>query len=335
VGPAGFGGKPIGTGPFRFTEWQKDNRVVMDRNPGFWGKPPAGIDRVIWRPVPDDTARAAGLQAGEYDATSALSITDVAQLETNPDLQIIEVPSFRIYSIILSSLPIHPSPLHDRRVRQALNYAVDKNSLVQDVLFGRAQVLDGQLLRRDQLGYDPSVKAYSYDPGRAKALLAEAGYPNGFEIPFKFPSGRYPQDREVSEAIAGMLEKVGVRTKMIALEPGEFLRQLRARELGPMAFVGLAPPDDPNYQLSQYRSTWRYSYVQNPEIDALIDAGAREMDGEKRAQVYQKLERLMHDEAPAIFLYQGKDYYGAAKRVSGWHPTGDQQIFLYEVGLTR
>lgn len=333
AGAAGFGQKPIGTGPFQFTEWQKDNRLVMDRNPTYWGKAAGGIDRIVWRPVPDDTARAAGLQTGEYDVTSALSITDVAQLETNPDLQIIPVPSFRIYTVSLSSLPEHPGPLHDKRVRQALNYAVDKESLVRDVLFGRAQVLDGQLLRPDQIGFDPAVKAYPYDPVRAKTLLAEAGYPNGFEVLFKYPSGRYPQDREVSEAIAGMLAKVGVRTTMMTLEPGEFLRQLRARELAPMAFVGLAPPDDPDYQMSQYRSTWRYAYVQNPAIDALIDAGAREMDPAARAETYQKLAHLMHEEAPVIFLYQGKDYYGAAKHVSGWLPSGDQQIFLYDVTL--
>jgi peptide/nickel transport system substrate-binding protein len=333
AGAAGFGRKPVGTGPFTLAEWVKDSRIVMDRNPGYWGQAPAGIDRLIWRPVPDDTARAAGLLAGEFDLTSALSITDLPQVEADPNLAVAEAPSFRIYTISLSSLDQHPGPLHDRRVRQALNHAVDKESLIKNVLFGRGRALSGQLLRREQIGFDPEVKDYPFDPARAKALLAEAGYPDGFEIVFKFPSGRYAQDREVSEAVAGMLAKVGVRTRMTVLEPGEFLRQLRARELAPMAFVGLAPPDDPDFQVSQYRSSWRYSYVNNPKFDALIDAGAREMNPETRAATYRSLMREMHAEAPVIFLYQGVDGLGHAKRVKGFVPSGDGRIHLHGVSL--
>lgn len=333
AGAAGFGQKPIGTGPFRLTEWVKDSRLVMDRNPNYWGRAAEGVDRLVWRPVPDDTARAAGLMAGEFDLTSALAITDVAQIETDSKLQVAAAPSFRIYTIILSSLAEHPSPLHDKRVRQALNHAVDKDSLVKNVLFGRARTLSGQLLRREQAGFDPDIKDFAFDPARARALLAEAGHPNGFEIVFKFPSGRYAQDREVSEAVAGMLAKVGVRTRMTVLEPGEFLRQLRAKELQPMAFVGLAPPDDPDFQVSQYRSSWRYSYVKHPGIDALIDAGAKEMDPQKRAATYRSLMRLMHDEAPALYLYQGLDSHGLSRRVRGFTPSGDSRLHLIGVSL--
>ena len=141
------------------------------------------------------------------------------------------------------------------------------------------------------------------------------------------------QDREVSEAVAGMLAKVGVRTKMTVLEPGEFLRQLRQKELQPMAFVGLAPPDDPDFQVSQYRSTWRYSYVKNEKMDALIDAGARELDAAKRAATYQELMALMHDEAPVIWLYQGVDSHGLSRRVRGFVPSGDSRIHLQTVSL--
>jgi peptide/nickel transport system substrate-binding protein len=333
VGLAGFGQKPVGTGPFKLAEWVKDSRLVMDRNPDYWGASPSGIDRVIWRAVPDDTARAAGLQAGELDITSALAISDVTALESDANVKLVDVPSFRIYGVTLSSLAASPSPLQDRRVRQALNYAVDKTSLIKNVLFGRARALSGQMLRREQMGFDPGLTDYPYDPDRARTLLAEAGYPNGFEIGFKSPSGRFAQDREVSEAVAGMLAKVGVRARMTLLEPGEFLRQLRNRELGPMAFAGLAPPDDPDFQVSQYRSTWRYSYVQNPQFDALIDAGAQTLDPKQRAETYRKLMVLMREEAPIIFLYQGVDYYGTSPRVKGFRPTGDGRIHLYGVSL--
>jgi peptide/nickel transport system substrate-binding protein len=333
VGLEAFGQKPIGTGPFTLTEWVRDNRVVMDRNPNYWGRGPSGFDRVIWRPVPDDNSRTAGLLAGEFHLATNMPITAIDQINSQPDLRVIDTPSYRIFQLIQSSLAEHPSPLQDKRVRQALNYAVDKQSIIDNLFAGRAFPLNGQLLRKEQLGFDPSIKDYPYDPEKAKALLREAGHPNGFEVVFKFPSGRYAQDREVSEAIAGMLAKVGVRTKMTLLEPGEFLRQLRARELWPLAYVGLAPLDDPDFQLAQYRSTWRYAYIKNATLDELIDAGARETDREKRAAIYRKAAQLMHEEAPVVFLFGGYDFYGVSKKLEGIVPRGDQRFFLHNATL--
>jgi peptide/nickel transport system substrate-binding protein len=333
VGLEGFGQKPIGTGPFKLVEWVKDNRVVMERNTAYWGPGPSGIDRVIWRPVPDDTARVAGFVTGEYDLATNMPISAIDEINSQPDRKVVETPSYRIFQLIQSSLEEHDSPLKDKRVRQALNYAVDKKAIIDNLFAGRAFALNGQLLRKEQLGYDPSLKDYPYDPEKAKALLREAGHPNGIDIVFKFPSGRYAQDREVSEAIAGMLAKVGVRTKMTSLEPGEFLRQLRARELWPLAYLGLAPLDDPDFQLAQYRSTWRYSYIRNATLDGLIDAGAKEVDREKRAAIYRKAAQLMHDEAPVVFLFGGYDFYGMSKKLEGVVPRGDQRFFLHKASL--
>ncbi len=333
VGLQGFGQKPVGTGPFKLTEWVKDNRVVMDRNRAYWGKGPTGLDRVVWRPVPDDTARVAGLTTGEYDIATNVPISSIADVNAQRDRRVIETPSYRIFQLILSSLEEHPSPLHDKRVRQAVNHAIDKKAIIDNLFEGRAFALNGQLLRQSQLGYDPSLKDYPFDVNKAKALLAEAGHPNGIEITFKFPTGRYAQDREVSEAIAGMLAKAGIRTRLVSLEPGEFLRQLRNRELQPMAYIGLAPLDDPDFQLAQYRSNWRYAYIRNAELDALIDAGAREIDVAKRGEIYRQAGRLMHDLAPVAFLFGGFDFYGVTRKLEGFTPRGDQRFFLHDVTL--
>ncbi|CAH1662357.1 Peptide/nickel transport system substrate-binding protein [Hyphomicrobiales bacterium] len=333
VGLEAYGQKPIGTGPFVLKEWVKDSQLVMERNAQYWGKGPQGIDRLVWRPVPDDAARVAGFTIGEFDIATNIPITAIGDIERLPDREVMQVPSYRIFQLILSSLDEHPSPLKDKRVRQAMNYAVDKTLIIDSLFAGRAFPLNGQVLRKEQLGFDPSLKDYPYDPEKAKALLREAGYPDGFEIGFKFPSGRYAQDREVSEAIAGMLAKVGVRAKMVSLEAGEFLRQLRARELQPMAFLGLAPLDDPDFQVAQYRSSWRYSYMRNAELDRLIDAGARETDRDKRIAIYRQAMQLMHEEAPIVFLYGGYDFYGVSKKLEGFQPRGDQRFFFYGVTL--
>lgn len=333
VGPEGFGAKPIGTGPFQLSEWRRDDRIVLTRNPGFWGEAPAGIERVILRPIPDDMARSAGIEVGEFDIATNIPIANVAAIEAAGGT-ILEVPSFRIFSLALSSLDKHPSPLHDKRVRQAVNYAIDKEGIIEGLFQGRARPLNGQLLRDNQLGFNPDLKDYSYDPEKAEALLAEAGYPDGFEIEFRFPSGRYVQDKEVATAIAGMLEEVGIRPVMVQLEAGEFLRQLVGQELAPMGYVGLGPADDPDLQMAQYHSTWRYTYVADPNIDRLIEAGAGEMDRDKRAAIYKELSAYMHDEASVAFLFQSVDLYATAPEVSGFLPRGDQLWTIYGTSVT-
>ena len=333
VGPAKFAQTPVGTGPFKLTEWVKDDRVVMDRNPNYWGAAPKGIERVIWKPVPDDTARAVGLETGEYDVAAGLTVGAAPRIQGMRNLQLVTVDSYRVFNMILSMVPKHQSPLQDRRVRLAVNHAIDADAIVKNLFFGKAQLLQGQLLRKTQLGFDPDIKAYPFDPEKAKALLREAGFPNGFDIDFKIPSGRYAQDREVCEAIAGMLAKVNIRAKIIALEGGEFLRQLREQELGPMSFVGLAPPDDPHFQISQYRSDWRYTVIQNAELDRLIDDGVKETDVAKRGALYRQAMRLIYTEAPVVPLFLGVDFYGASSRVKGLLPTGEQRIYLYGMSL--
>lgn len=333
-GQDGFGKKPVGTGPFTLSEWVRDSRIVMDANPGYWGKAPEGIKRLVWRPIPDDIARTNGLLAGEYDIATNIPISSAAQVKAQKGLELISVSSYRIFTVGLSNLAIHKGPLHDKRVRQALNYAVDKQAIIDGLFQGQARALNGQILRKEQVGFDPELKDYPYDPAKAKALLKEAGYPNGLTIAFKFPTGRYAQDREVAEAIAGMLAEVGVKCEMISLEAGEFLRQLSARELAPMGYVGLAPADDPDPQWAQYRSDWRYSYVDNPELDKLIDAGAQEVDVAKRTEIYRKAARIMHEEASVLFLFQAVDLYGVTSRVKGFLPRGDQRWVTYGVSIT-
>ena len=280
-------------------------------------------------------ARVAALLANEVDLAKDLPVSAIPDVEQNAKLTLMTAPSYRIFQIVLSSLEEHKSPLHDKRVRQAVNYAIDKQAIIDSLFFKKATALNGQLLRAPQLGYNPDLKDYPYDPAKAKQLLAEAGYPNGFEIIFKTPAGRYVQDREVSEAVAGMLAKVGIKTKMVTLEPGEFLRQLRARELAPMAFLGLAPDDDPDFQMAQYHSSWRYSYVKNPALDKLIDAGKQEMDVEKRGAIYREMMTLVRDEAPVVFLYGGVEIFGASKKLKDFTPRGDGRIFLYGSSLAN
>ncbi|WP_430450095.1 ABC transporter substrate-binding protein [Rhodophyticola sp.] len=333
VGLEAYGQNPIGTGPFVFESWVRDDRLVMSANPDYWGEAPAGITELVWRPVPEDSARLAGLQTGEFQVVKDLPVSAIPVLENEGSVSLVTVPSYRIYQIGLASHEQYVSPLQDVTVRQALNYAIDTQVIIDALFFGRAIPLHGQVLREPQPGFNTDLDDYGYDPERAREMLAEAGYPDGFDITFKCPSGRYAQDREVCEAVAGMLAEVGVRAELILLEPGEFLRQLRTMELAPMYFVGLAPQDDPGFQASQYLSDWRYSPIANAEMDALIEAGATEVNPEVRAQIYRDLMALMHQLAPIVFLYGGVDIYGVDARLTGFQPRGDGRMFFYNVAL--
>jgi peptide/nickel transport system substrate-binding protein len=335
VGQAEFGKKPIGTGPFIFDRWVRDAELVFKRNPNYWGEASTGFNELVLKPVPDEMARAAGLMTGEYDIVKNLPATAIADVKRRQNVRVVSVPSHAICGMRMSSWEGHTSPLQNKAVRQALNYAVDKKSIIDNILFGNGVPLNGQLLRQVQLGYNPDIKDFPYDPARAKKMLTEAGYPNGFEIGFKIPSGSYANAKEVSEAVAGMLSEVGVRTKIQVVESGEFLRQLRARELWPMSMSCSSPPDDPHFQMSQYHSTWRYAYNLIPELDKLIDEGQQEMDVKKRVEIYQRASQIAYDEAVMIFLYGGVDHFGASAKVKNFAPRGDGRWFYYGISLER
>lgn len=334
VGLEAYGRAPIGTGPFLLESWVRDAQIVYTRNEDYWGDAvgigPTGIDELVFRPVPDEMARVAGVTTGEYDI-AGVPISSVENLRTQPGLEVLQVDAFAVNALILSSLEEHESPLQNQMVRQALNHAVDKQSIIDNLFLGDASRLNGQILRAGQLGHHPDLQDYEYDPEKAKQMLAEAGYPDGFEVGFKVPTASYPQGQEVAEAAAGMLAEVGVRTNIELLESGEYLRQLRARELWPMAMTGSQPPDDPHLQFSQYHSTWRYAYIRNDELDALIEAGEIEMDRDKRAAIYREASELLHELAPIVFLYSGTNYYGVNEAVKNLHPRGDARFFFYNV----
>ncbi|WP_048645236.1 ABC transporter substrate-binding protein [Nitratireductor soli] len=333
VDAKGFGQHPIGTGPFKLTEWVKDDRIVMDENGDYWGEHPEGIDKLVWRTVPESTARAAGLKTGEFELAINLPAIDAIDIETVEELGIYSGEVARVFQLILSSLPQHPGPVQDKRVRQAINYAIDKQGIIDALYYGKAKPLNGQVILAGQPGYDPELKDYPFDPEKAKALLAEAGFPDGFELEFRCPSNRYPQGLETCEAIAGMLGKVGIKANLTLLESGEFIRQLISREYTPMGILGIGVPDDPSFGLALYRSDWRYSYYQNPELDKLIDASASETDPEKRAETIRQAGRLIHDDAVIGFLFGAREFYGYSNRLENFATNTAQRFFFHDMKL--
>ncbi len=195
--------KPVGTGQYRFVDWVPGERLVMEANPDYWGTK-AKIQRLTWKPVTEASTRIVALRTGQADLIANIP-PQLADQVSGPDMKLERVPGILITIMFNFAM----KPFDDPKVRQALNHAVNVDEIIQFVLGGAATRL-ASATKPGMLGHDPDLKPYPYDPAKAKQLLAEAGFPNGFEATLDAPNGRYLNDKAVAEAIVGQLNKVGL-----------------------------------------------------------------------------------------------------------------------------
>ncbi|HEX7101897.1 MAG TPA: ABC transporter substrate-binding protein, partial [Nitrolancea sp.] len=330
MGPEKFAVAPVGTGAYKFVEWIKDEHFSFERNDDYWrGK--ASITNAEFRPISEDATRVAALQAGEVDISTLIPITNVPTIRADSKL---DIRSVRSLFTIFVGMNTFKAPFTDVRVRQALNYAVDVDSLVKNLLDGHAYPL-GQICAPAVFGYNPDVKPYPYDPEKAKSLLAEAGFPDGFSTTLDTPSGQYLQDVEMSQAIAGQLAKVGVKVEVKAAEFNEYFDRWLAKKIDGLYFLGnTATTMDVDGVLgSHFDSKRRGLYYNSPESDDLIHQGQMEFDVAKRQQIYAQEQVYLHDQAPWIFLYNQENIFGVAKSLE-WKPNADDRIWVYEMKRT-
>jgi peptide/nickel transport system substrate-binding protein len=320
----GFCQRPIGTGPYRFVEWVKDDRVVFEANQDYWGGAPR-VRRLVFRPIPEGAARVAALQAGDIDFSIDVPLDALDRISNDPNVTTHAIRGMRIFRLTTASK--WEGPLQNKKVRQALQHAVDVDSIIRTLLKGRARRLEGQPLTPEYFGYTTGFKAAPYDPERTKRMFAEAGFPNGFEITFKYPHGRYPQDKEISEAVAAQLLRVGVRTRQVVLEPGEFLTQLSQLGLRDMFYSGSLPPPDAHFFYTQFMCNFRYAYWCRQDFDAMVTKAASTPDDNERLKIYREMATLLQDDPTGVPLFAPSDIYATARSVAGWRPYKDQ--FLY------
>jgi peptide/nickel transport system substrate-binding protein len=306
----------------------KDDRIVFEANTDYWGGAPR-IRRLIFRPIPEGAARVAALQAGDIDLSIDVPLDAWDRVGADKSLTAHAIRGMRIFRLTTASK--WEGPLQNKKVRQALQYAVDVDSIIRSVLKGRARKLDGQPLTPEYFGYSAGLKPSPYDPERAKRMFAEAGFPNGFEITFKYPHGRYPQDKEISEVIASQLLKVGVRTKQVVMEPGEFLTQLSQLGLRDMFYSGSLPPPDAHYFYTQFMCNFRYAYWCRPDFDQMVNKAASTPDDKERLKIYREMALLLQDDPTGVPLFAPSDLYATARSVAGWRPYKDQFLHFAKV----
>jgi len=330
-----FSENPLGTGAFKFVKWLRGDRIIVEANEKYWDGPP-GVERIIFKPIPEDATRIAELISGNSHIISNVPPFLVSQVKANRGLNIQSIPSGRIMYCYLNT--VAEGPLKDKRVRQALNYAIDKTSIVNQVLKGYGHVMGGVLVPY-QFGYDETLRPYPYDPDRAKKLLAEAGYAKGLKLNVNTSSGRYLLDKEVSQAIAGMLNRIGIETDFRVQEWGNYVRILTGKELKDIGFIGWknsifdAEGTFPPLISKDMEACKKdqFSYYINGEVVGMLDLARRLHDSERRKEIYRKVQRIIYDEAPFIFLYQQVDNYGVSSKVRGFEAKSDEFIDLNKV----
>jgi len=298
---------PIGTGPYVYGSRVRGERIVLQRWPRYWGRKPF-YDTVIVQVVPEATSRESLLLAGQADMIILPPATDLPTLHQNPSVKVLLARADRTIFVAINT----QRPPFDRKpVRQALNYAVNKNAIIRSILFGAADPLDAPMAPT-LFGYC-RIGAYPYDPSRAKRLLGEAGVVAGTEVELMTPTGRYLQDFPAAQAIGGYLREVGLRVSVRTTDWPTYLatitKPLRENQTQ-LHILGWAPAFlDAHQQMAQFWSTqWppaglATSFYRNPRVDELIEAAAREVNPDRRKAMYCEASKLIWEDAPWIFLW--------------------------------
>jgi peptide/nickel transport system substrate-binding protein len=331
VGWEEFGKHPVGTGAFKFKEWTRDVRVVFDANDGYWKGAPK-VRTLAFKPIPEDASRIAALQRGEVDLIDAVPYDRIRDIEASPGVKVSARQGEQLY-IGLDTLRF--DPFKKREVRQALNYAVNSEAIVKNLLLGHAVRLNGPFFPTTP-GYDASLPPYPYDPERAKRMLAQAGYPNGFDVEFAVSptSQGIAKGMEVGEAIVGQLARVGVRARLVVHEAAAMFDAYAAKKLQMYMFPWKSSPESGRHLETLLHSKTRGYYYQNPETDKLLETYFASLDPKKRQQAGRELLVYLREEAPWIFLYQQQDLFGVRKAVA-WEAKPDYLMRMRETAISR
>ena len=333
---------PIGTGPYKFVRWSKDEEIVMEAFPGYWRGAP-NIQTVVFKPIPDDAVRVAALQNGEIDVAVNIPPHLAGIIDKHPKIYLSTAPSIRTIQLMIYTHQMdanhkptgpYPGPTADKRVRQAIVSAIDADEIIKGVMDGKA-VRVATMLPSLHFGYDPALKPVKQDLARTKKLLAEAGFPNGIEIVLNGPQGRYVRDKEVAEAVTGQLNKAGIKTTLKTFEFVSYLNTMvYVHKAGPVWLIGWGHPtmDAEAIYVPLFKSPNIFVNWHNEDFNGMVEAAQSEMDEKKRLALYHRINKLWIDEAPAVPLYQQIDLYGANKRLV-WKARSDELIRAYDMAL--
>lgn len=348
VGDEAFAQKPVGTGVYKMVNWIRSDHMTLIANPDYWGEQP-DFQKVRFRPIPDSATRLAALLSGEIHVAESISAEDLPRVEQSPKLYVAATPSVRFIYLTFgqyretgsdgSFLPDKKNPFMDPRVRKAVAYGVNVPEIIEHVHGGYGEPAS-QPLHYNSFGYNPDIKVKQYDPAKAKQLLAEAGYPNGFKIRLDATNDRYVNDKQVAEVIGGQLTKIGIEVEVNAFSKSNFFPDMDAGKFS--IFMGGWGTDNVSASMNAlfhtkgdgFGGTNRARYS-NPTVDALIQQGNTTMDDKAREKIFQEALRIITEEDQAwVPLYYEGILFGVANRVD-MEARFDEVVFAWEMKIKK
>lgn len=329
VGEDTFAQKPIGSGPFKLAAFTPSSSVRLEAVTTSWrGRPK--LDAVEIRSIPEASTRVAALRAGEVQLVESVPPDLARAIAREKSVQIVAETLGQVNMILFNTA--NPA-LARKEVRQALNYAVDKNAIVEGLMKGYATPT-GQLVAANGTGHDPSIQPYPYDAARARKMLEGANVKD-LSLTLHTTQGLQLNDREMTEAVAGYFNAVGVKTQIQVLETAAFVQNYHGGGMDPAFFIGwwYFPAMDGDFVYVWNQSSMKQSRFRDPKFDEMYAASTREMNPSKRQEIMRGMAKAFHEEAPGVFLIHPRQTYGIRQELKGFVPRPDRVIVFDRMEL--
>ena len=319
---------PIGTGPFTVADWVRGDRIMLAKNKDYHVKGLPHLDKVTFRFIPDPNSALAALKSGDIDVSAfGLGPENVVDLKKDPRFQVILGDTTNDVILAMNN---SRKPYSDKRVRLAITHAINKEEVLKGAMFGLGRILGSNVDPLNPYFVDMS-KAVPYDPAQAKKLLAEAGYPNGFDAVLRV-SPQYYYTVRTGEVLVSQLAKVGIKVKIEQIEWGQWLSQVYKDANYDLTIIGHAEPWD----IGNYANPGYYFRWDNKDFQALYRESEQTVDDKKRREQFARLQKMMADEAPVVWLYMHPRLVVTKKGVTGiWKDLPISSMDLTEVAWQR
>src|SRR5262247_4090897 len=324
--------KGAGTGPFEFVEWVKDDHLLIKRNDSYWNKQGGPyLDRVRYRPIPDDTVKLQSLQTGEIDVIDYVQPRDVAAVRADKNLVELDVPSLAAFSYQLNQTR---PPFNVKALRQAVAYAIDLDQIVKAVWLNVGVPANGPV-PPTSWAYDKTIPPIKRDLAKAKAKLAEGGKPSGF--PFTITTANIPINVQEAEVIQAQLAEVGIQAKIKLVDAATQLSDGNSKNFDMISYQwsGRPDPDGNSYQFFKTTpgTSLNWSGISNSQIDAILDKTREVSNQAERKKLYSELTRILQDELPMIYIVHPIEPKAFSPKVQGYEPIPDGMMRFKEVWL--
>ncbi|SFU79156.1 ABC transporter substrate-binding protein [Alicyclobacillus macrosporangiidus] len=325
---------PVGTGAFEFVSWTPNDKIVLKKNPNYRTPGLPKLDQLIFQVIPDNTARLNALRAGQIDLMEGLNPSDIQSVKSDPNLNLYVSPSNNVGYLAFNT---QKKPFDDPRVRQAIAMCIDKKALIDAYYNGLADA-GVTILPPKNWAYDSSIQDYPVDIAKAKQLLAEAGYPNGFDTELwamPIPRPYMPQPQQIATAIQGDLAKIGIHAKIVTYDWATYLKKTDSGEHTMCLLGWSAGTWDPTtfmYTLLDSKNAVppanNSAFYKNPAVDKLLEQALTVSDQNQRAELYKQAQKLVFQDEPYVPLVHSQPVRAGSKRVIGFTPqvTGGPQF---------